>query len=228
MRLFVVATPIGNLSDISNRAIETLRLVDLILAEDTRQSSKLLSFFNIKKPLLSYHQHSKLAKLDKIKELLLEEKNLALVCDAGTPGISDPAGELVEFLVQEIPEIEIIPIPGPSAVASALSVCGFSANQFLFAGFAPAKTKRKKFFTESLAYPKTIVFYESPYRIIKTLENIKEELEIKKENRKIFVIKEISKKFEKSWRGQVDIILERLKNENTKGEFVIILSPIIK
>ncbi|MDP2820897.1 MAG: 16S rRNA (cytidine(1402)-2'-O)-methyltransferase [bacterium] len=225
MKLFIVATPIGNLSDFSKRAKETLEQVDLILAEDTRQTAKLLNFFGIEKPIISYHQHSKLMKLEQIKGLLLDNKNLALACDSGTPGISDPAGELIDFLHKEIPQIEIIPIPGPSAIISALSVCGFSANQFLFVGFPPTKTKRKKFFEEALKYTKTIVFYESPFRLIKTLENIKEELEKNSQKRKIFVIKEISKMFEKSWRGEIDTVIKNLKSEKIRGEFVIILSP---
>lgn len=228
MKLFIIATPIGNLGDFSKRAKETLEQVDLILAEDTRQTAKLLGFFGIKKPLISYHQHSKLVKLEQIKGFLLDNKNLALVCDSGTPGISDPAGELIDFLNKEIPQVEIIPIPGPSAIISALSVCGFSANQFIFAGFPPTKTKRKKFFEETLKYPKTIVFYESPFRIIKTLENIKEELDKNNQKRNIFVIKEISKMFEKSWREEIDEIIKNLKSEKIRGEFVIILSPIFK
>jgi 16S rRNA (cytidine1402-2'-O)-methyltransferase len=228
MKLFIVATPIGNLEDFSKRAKETLEQVDLILAEDTRQTAKLLNFFNIKKPIISYHQHSKLIKLERIKGFLLDNKNLALVCDSGTPGISDPAGELVDFLDKEIPQIEIVPIPGPSAIISALSVCGFSASQFLFAGFPPTKTKRKKFFETTLKYPKTIVFYESPFRLFKTFENIREEFRNNNQKRKVFVIKEISKIFEKSWRGEIDEIIKNLKNENIRGEFVIILSPIFK
>ncbi len=228
MILYVVATPIGNLKDISQRALEILNEVDLILAEDTRHSRKLLNFYNIKKPLISYYQHSPLKRLKEIKKYLQEGKKLALMCDAGTPGISDPAGKLIEYLYQEIPEIKIIPIPGPTALTAALSVSGFSADQFLFVGFPPKKKKRKKFFEEVLKYQKTIVIYESPYRLIKTLEDLEKEIKIQKQERKIFVIKEITKCFEKSWRGEIKNVVTTLKKEKICGEFVIVLSPVLK
>lgn len=227
MILYIVATPIGNLRDISQRALEVFKEVGLILAEDTRRAQKLLAFFEIKKPLLSYHQHSKSKRLNEIKELLVKDRKLALVCNAGTPGISDPGAKLIEYLVKEIPEIKIIPIPGPSALTAALSVCGFPANQFLFFGFPPTKRKRKKFFQESLSYPKTIALFESPYRIVKTLKDIKDEIRVQKQHREIFLTKEISKRFEKSWRGDIEEVINGLKKDKIQGEFVIVLGPII-
>jgi len=226
MTLYIVATPIGNLKDISQRALEVLNEADLILAEDTRHSRNLLNFYNIKKPIISYHQHSKRSKLQEIKRHLISGKKIALICDAGTPGISDPAGKLVRYLSKEIPKIKITPIPGPSALIAALSVSGFPANQFLFAGFPPAKRKRKRFFKEALKYPGTIVIFESPHRLRKSLDALAEEMKTQRQQREIFLIKEISKRFEKCWRGEVTEVFGLLKEKKLQGEFVIVLSPI--
>ena len=157
--LYIIATPIGNLEDITFRALEVLKDADFILCEDTRVTSKLLARFNLKIPTISYHQHSKLQKLQKIKELLEEGKVLAMVSDAGTPGISDPGGQLVEYISKELPGIKIIPIPGASALSSALSISGFSADRFVFLGFPPHKKGREKFFKELVEYgARNIVF----------------------------------------------------------------------
>lgn len=230
MILYVVATPIGNLKDISQRALGILKEADLILAEDTRRTRKLLNFYKIQKPLLSYHQHSKLRRLKEIKDYLVKGKNLALVCDAGTPGISDPAGKLIDYLYQEIPGIRILPIPGPTALTAGLSVSGFPADRFLFAGFPPKKRKRQRFFQEILLYPGTIVIYESPYRLLKTLMEINQEMSQQNQKRKVLVIKEISKEFESSWRGKIEEVIKllELEKEKIKGEFIIILGPKLK
>jgi len=145
MNLYIIATPIGNLSDLSFRSLDILKGVDLILCEDTRVTKKLLNRYEISKPTASYHQHSKLNKNKYILEELKKGKNLALVSDAGTPTISDPGAKLIEYLVKELPVLNIIPIPGPSALISALSVSGFSADKFIFLGFPPVKNKGKIF-----------------------------------------------------------------------------------
>ncbi|KKQ58884.1 MAG: Ribosomal RNA small subunit methyltransferase I [Parcubacteria group bacterium GW2011_GWC1_38_17] len=173
MKLYIVATPIGNLEDISFRAIRILNEVDLVLCEDTRVTKILLERYEIKKPILSYHQHSKLQKIDYIINLLKEGKNLALVSDAGTPGISDPGQRLIGKVLEELGgEIKIEPIPGPNAAIAALSISGFDTDEFLFLGFPPHKKGRQTFFVNILeeSQKRTVVFYESTHRIIKALE----------------------------------------------------------
>ncbi len=215
-KLYIVATPIGNLGDVSQRALDVLNKVDAIYCEDTRVTSKLLSYFNIEKTLQSYHQHSEDKKANEILDQLNYGKDLALVTDAGTPGISDPGGKLVEFLSYE--KVEMVPIPGPSAVVTALSVCGFPADKFLFLGFPPHKSKRKKFFTEVAENKYTTVFYESPHRIHKALENLKEVLS---EEREICICRELTKKFETIYRGTIEEIIAQ--DIPAKGEFVIVV-----
>lgn len=218
--LYIVATPIGNLKDIALRGLETLKAVDFILCEDTRTTGKLLNHFNINKPLISYHQHSKLKKVDYILELLRQGKNLALVSDAGTPGVSDPGNKLIEQILFNILSVKIVPIPGCSAITAAASISGFPMEKFVFMGFPPAKKKRKKFFEEVVGSKYPVIFYESPYRIIKTLEELKNlapEL-------KIVVCRELTKKFETIYRGIVNEILETLKKEGPKGEFVVVVN----
>ncbi len=217
--LYIVATPIGNLQDISFRALEVLKSVDLVLCEDTRQTQKLLSHYQISTRTLSYHQHSKISKVDYILDLLRQGKNLALVSDAGTPGISDPGNKLVEEIVLKLPETKIIPIPGPSAVTSALSVSGFPTDKFLFLGFPPMKKKRKAFFEAVVASGHTTVFYESPHRIIKSLQ----ELQAVKPGLNIMVCREITKKFETTYRGEIGGIIETLGKEGPLGEFVVVV-----
>ena len=176
--LFIVSTPIGNLEDISQRALRILKEADLILCEDTRVTKKLLDHYQIKTPTLSYHQHSKLQKTEYIINLLKGGRNLALVSDAGTPGISDPGNKLIEEIIHyndrsaQIMELKIVPVPGPSAVTCAASISGFPMDKFIFMGFPPVKEKRKKFFEEVLNSKYPLIFYESPYRIIKTLSEL--------------------------------------------------------
>jgi 16S rRNA (cytidine1402-2'-O)-methyltransferase len=218
--LYIVATPIGNLEDITIRALEVLKKVDLILCEDTRVTKKLLDRYQIKKPLLSYHQHSKIQKLDYIISLLKERKNLALVSDAGTPGISDPGGKLVNEVVKWLSDqVKIVPIPGPSALICAVSISGFPMDKFLFFGFLPKKKKRKKILKEIANFYYPVIFYESPYRILKTLEELKE---INREL-KIVVAKELTKKFETIYRGKIEEIIEKIEKDKLKGEFVVIV-----
>ncbi|MFH1036641.1 MAG: 16S rRNA (cytidine(1402)-2'-O)-methyltransferase [Patescibacteria group bacterium] len=219
--LYIVATPIGNLSDISLRATDVLGNVDLILCEDTRKTKVLLDHYNIKTKVLSYHQHSKFSKINQIIDMLKQGKNLALVSDAGTPGISDPGNKLIEQLVDDsIEELKIIPIPGPSAIAAAASISGFPMERFLFLGFSPVKKKRGKFFEEisQSAYP--VIFYESPYRIMKTIN------ELKKINPefKIVICRELTKKFETVYRGFVKDAIDKIVKDEMRGEFTVIIN----
>ncbi|PIR66782.1 MAG: 16S rRNA (cytidine(1402)-2'-O)-methyltransferase [Parcubacteria group bacterium CG10_big_fil_rev_8_21_14_0_10_36_14] len=217
--LYIIATPIGNLEDITFRALEVLKDADFILCEDTRVTSKLLARFNLKIPTISYHQHSKLQKLQKIKELLEEGKVLAMVSDAGTPGISDPGGQLVEYISKELPGIKIIPIPGASALSSALSISGFSADRFVFLGFPPHKKGREKFFKELVEYKYTVVLFESKYRILKTLDEIKKY----SGDKEALVARELTKMFETLYRGKLSEISEQIAKTTPRGEYVIIV-----
>ncbi|MBH41247.1 MAG: 16S rRNA (cytidine(1402)-2'-O)-methyltransferase [Candidatus Magasanikbacteria bacterium] len=216
-KISFVATPIGNLGDISIRAVETLKLADVILCEDTRVTKKLLHHFEVETPTKSYHQHSSEKKILEILTLLDEGKHIVLVTDAGTPGISDPGNVLVERIVAHDNTIVIEPIPGPSAVISALSVCGFATDSFLFLGFPPHKKKRKQFFEKVEDASYTTVFYESPYRITKALTAL---AEITSNTRKLCVCREITKKFEQTYRGTAKELLDM--NIPEKGEFVVV------
>ena len=221
--LFIVATPIGNLEDISLRAISVLTNADLILAEDTRVTRILLERYNIKKDLLSYHEHSGLKKLDRIVELLKNNKNLALVTDAGTPGISDPGNYLIQEVLKEIPDLKIVPIPGPNAAIAALSISGFPADKFVFLGFPPHKKGRQMFFKKIRDISETVVFYESKHRIIRTLEALRDISILG--DRKIMVARELTKQFETIYRGSVNDIITELSKSNVLGEFVIVVGP---
>lgn len=217
--LYIVATPIGNLKDITHRALEVLHGVDVILCEDTRVTHKLLSHYGIKKPLESYHQHSRLAKADHILEMLAEGKNIALISDAGTPGISDPGGMLVEAVRERFYDaVKIVPIPGANAALAALSVSGFPADRFLFLGFPPHKKGRKTYFEKIAATEETIVFYESKHRIIKALE----ELSRIAPARPVMVARELTKQFETLYHGTAGECLAQLKKDKILGEFVVV------
>lgn len=217
--LYIVATPIGNLGDITLRALETLKSVDIVLCEDTRVTKNLLEHFQISKTLISYHQHSDMKKIKEIVSMLEEGKNMALVTDAGTPGISDPGGVLIAQIVKFAPEIPVVSIPGPSAVAAALSISGFPTDKFVFMGFPPHKNKRQKFFKEAAAAESAVVFYESGHRIKKCLQELKEVLDPK---RQLMVCREITKKFETIYRGTIDQVVESMQDE--RGEFVVVLN----
>lgn len=220
--LYIVATPIGNLDDISFRGVEILKAADLILCEDTRVAKKLLARFDIQKPLESYHQHSTLQKTDHILGLLGDGKNLALVSDAGTPGISDPGNQLVAATVEKFgEEAKIVPVPGANAAITALSVSGFATDKFVFLGFPPAKNKRQKYFQELLSCQYAAVFYESNFRILKTLDEI-DKLN-SDESRQIVVCREITKTFETIYRGAVVEVIDKVKKDPLKGEFVVVL-----
>ncbi|MBL7155339.1 MAG: 16S rRNA (cytidine(1402)-2'-O)-methyltransferase [Candidatus Portnoybacteria bacterium] len=218
--LYVIATPIGNLEDFSLRGLRILKEVDLILCEDTRTTKKLLTRYQISKATISYHQHSRLTKIRYILEQLKRGKDLALVSEAGTPGISDPGVKLIDYLVKQMPDLKIIPIPGPSALITALSIAGLSADKFIFLGFPPTKKKRKKFFQEIVQAKYTVVFYESPHRIVKTLIQLNGVLT---KVRKIVVCRELTKKFETIYRGQIEQVIEQITKDKIKGEFVVIV-----
>lgn len=220
--LYIVATPIGNLEDITLRAISVLTNADLILAEDTRVTRVLLDRYNIKKELLSYHQHSGLKKLDRIVELLKKGNNLALVTDAGTPGISDPGNYLIKEVLKEIPDLKIVPIPGPNAAIAALSISGFYSDEFVFLGFPPHKKGRQTFFRKIGETSETIVFYESKHRIIKTLEDLRSTTLLG--DRQIMVARELTKQFETIYRGTVEEVLKELEGGNILGEFAIVIN----
>ena len=217
--LFVVATPIGNLNDITLRALKTLKEVDFVLAEDTRVTKKLLSHYDIQTPLISYHQHSKESVMEKAFQLLLKGKNLALVSDAGTPGICDPGNELIAFLLKSNQEIQIVPIPGVSDVTTLLSVAVIPTDKFLFLGYPPHKKGRKKFFEEVVASKYPVLFYESPHRIMKSLK----ELEVLDSNFALVVGRELTKKFETIYRGSSKDIQKKLEENLVKGEFVVLV-----
>lgn len=216
--LYIVATPIGNLGDITFRAIETLKQADLILCEDTRVTKGLLIHFDITTPTMSYHQHSTMIDVRKIEALLNEGKNIALVTDAGTPGISDPGNLLIQQLTNNNKQLTIVPIPGASAVIAALSISGFPTDKYMFMGFPPHKNKRVKYFQEVADSEYTVVFYESSHRIVKAIENMKAVLS---EDRELCICRELTKKFETIYRGTVKEISEIDMSE--KGEFVVIV-----
>jgi 16S rRNA (cytidine1402-2'-O)-methyltransferase len=218
-QLFIVATPIGNLGDLSPRALEVLKSVDVVLAEDTRVTGNLLHHFEIITPMKSYHQHSGAFRVEEIRELLEMGKNIALVSDAGTPGISDPGNMLIAELTRHDKQVIILPVPGPSAVAAALSVSGFPTERFLFLGFPPHKNKRQKFFHEVAESEYTTVFYESSHRIKKCLLELKEVLA---PERKLCVCRELTKQFESVYRGTIDEIVAM--NIPEKGEFVVVIN----
>ncbi|MBI2644412.1 MAG: 16S rRNA (cytidine(1402)-2'-O)-methyltransferase [Candidatus Wildermuthbacteria bacterium] len=217
--LFIVATPIGNLEDITHRALRVLRQADFILCEDTRVTKKLLDHYGIATPTLSYHQHSTPEKMSYVFGLLSTGKNIALVSDSGTPGIADPGNELIEFLLQKNPGINIAPIPGPSAVAAIASISGFPTNSFLFLGYPPSKKGRKKFFEKVAESQCPVIFYESPYRIIKTLQQLQEL------SPEVYAVvgRELTKQFETISRGPIDQVLQIMQKDKVKGEFVVIV-----
>jgi len=219
--LYIIATPIGNLEDITLRALRVLKEVDFVLCEDTRQTLKLLNHFEIKKSLISYHQHSKLQKINYVVNLLREGKNLALVSDAGTPALSDPGGVLVEEIVEELGEnVNIIPIPGAAALAAIISVAGLPTDKFVFLGFLPHKKGRQSLFIFIKESDKTVIFYESPHRIIKTLTALTEILDDK---RRVVVGRELTKKFETIYRGSIKEVFSKLQEDEVKGEFVVVI-----
>jgi len=216
--LYIVSTPIGNLEDITLRALRVLKEVDVIAAEDTRHSLKLLNHYNISKPLVSYWGEKEKIKAEETFRMLSSGKNVALITDAGTPGISDPGNLLIKRAIEE--GVSVVSIPGPTAVIAALSMSGFSTDAFLFKGFLPVKeTQRKNALKELSLEPATIIFYEAPHRILETLADMSEIFH----DRRAFVIRELTKLFEEVFRGTVSEISERLKTSKIAGEYLIVL-----
>lgn len=216
--LYLLATPIGNLEDITLRGIRILKEVDMIAAEDTRQTAKLLNHYDIKKPMISYHEHNKKAKGDEIIELLMEGKTIALVSDAGMPCVSDPGEDLVRLCVER--GIEVVPIPGPSASLTALAISGLSTSRFVFEGFLPVKGKERKERLKRLAKEeRTIILYEAPHRLLATLKDLKEYMG----NPKISISRELTKKFEETLRTDLEGAIEEFGSRTIKGEFVLII-----
>ncbi|KKQ24853.1 MAG: Ribosomal RNA small subunit methyltransferase I [Candidatus Woesebacteria bacterium GW2011_GWA1_37_8] len=215
--LFIVATPIGNLEDITLRALRILKEVDIIIAEDTRVSGHLLKYYEIFRPTLSYHQHSGEEKKLQIMNFLLDGKNIALVTDAGTPGISDPGNELIDYLLSYQPDLKIIPIPGASAITTALSASGFTANEFVFIGFMPKK-KKTKLVKWLKVGEMTFAFYESPHRLTKTLKQVEEEFG----NVNVFIGRELTKMHETLYRGKIGDVIKKLSGK-IKGEVVVVV-----
>ncbi|MFH0853104.1 MAG: 16S rRNA (cytidine(1402)-2'-O)-methyltransferase [bacterium] len=218
-QLYIIGTPIGNLEDLSYRAHRLLTEVDFIICEDTRVTKKLLERYHINKPLVSYHQHSKLARVDSIIARLKEGASAALVSDAGTPGISDPGNQVVAQAVGN--SLTVVPIPGPSALTSLLSVAGMPTDRFIFLGFLPHKKGREKIFNQISQSEELTGFFESPHRIIKTLGQL-----IKCcPNSQLVLGRELTKKFEQIVRGTPEAVLAELTKspETLKGEFVVLI-----
>jgi len=219
--LYICATPIGNLEDVTIRLLKTLRQADLIACEDTRHTLKLLNRYKIKRPLTSYHQHSKLEKVDYIIGRLQDGQKVALVSDAGMPGISDPGTALVARAIQCGIRIEVI--PGPSAVISALSLSGMDTSSFIFAGFLPSRrSERKKAINMLAGEPRTIVLYEAPHRLLDTLSDLGE---ILGEERSIAVMREMTKLHESVVRGTVGKVAEHFAQDKPRGEITLVIAP---
>ena len=216
-KLFVVATPIGNLQDISFRAIETLKKVNCIFAEDTRTSKKLINHYDIDTKLYSYHDHSSEKEIARLLDILKDHKDVALISDAGTPTISDPGYSLIRQCINE--GIDVIPIPGASALTAAISASGLPSDAFTFIGFLPTKKGRKKKISSLENLDMTIVLFESPHRLIKTLNQLKEALG----ERPIVVARELTKLYEEIIRGNFSSAIEFFEAKKIKGEIVIMI-----
>ena len=215
--LYIVSTPIGNLDDITLRAIRILQGVDLIAAEDTRNTRVLLDHLKITKPLLSYHSYNENRRTPQVTGRLKEGNAVALVTDAGTPGISDPAFALIRAAVDE--GVRIVPVPGASAVLPALVVSGLATDRFVFEGFLPLKKGRKTRLEDLSREHRTIVFYESPFRVVRTLEEIQRAFG----ERRVAVVRELTKKFEEVVRGTISEVLATLKKKEPRGEYVLVI-----
>jgi 16S rRNA (cytidine1402-2'-O)-methyltransferase len=217
--LYIVSTPIGNREDITLRALRTLKEVDLIAAEDTRHTGLLLRHFGIQTPLTSYFEGNEFRKRELILSRLKQGDRVALLSDAGTPGISDPGFRLIQLVIEN--QIPIVPIPGPSAAIAALSVSGLPTDAFLFKGFLPHKSKRRRGLLEQLEEVKeTIIFYESPHRIIETLKDISDVLG----NREMVLARELTKIYEEVLRGTVSDIRGQIAGRKMKGEITLVIS----
>jgi len=218
--LYIVSTPIGNLEDITLRALRILGSVDLIAAEDTRHTRKLLTHHGISRPLLSYHDHNEVGQAPRLLALLQEGKSIALVTDAGTPGIADPAYHLLQTLLPHA--ISIVPIPGPTAALAALAVSGLPMDRFVFEGFLPVKSGRRRQRLETLAEEtRTIVLYESPHRLLRLLQELVTHFGAE---RRLVVARELTKHFEEVVRGTTSTLLETFQTRAIRGEFTLVIA----
>ncbi len=216
--LYIVATPIGNLEDITLRALRILKTVDLIAAEDTRRTRKLLTHYDIATPLTSYHDHSESTKAPALVETLLAGKNMALVSDAGTPCISDPGYRLVKSAAEV--DIPIVPVPGPSMLTALMSVGGLPTDRFAFEGFLPAKpAQRQRALRELCHEERPLIFYESPHRLLRTLADLEQIFG----DRRVVVGRELTKQFEEILRGPVSVVLSAFHNRPVKGEVALVV-----
>jgi len=224
--LYVVATPIGNLGDISSRAVEVLHNVEIIAAEDTRHSAKLLQHFGIATRLIAYHDYSNEQRLEKILTLLADGQSVALISDAGTPLISDPGYELVGLARSR--GVNVVPLPGACAVIAALSVSGLPCNEFIFQGFLPAKSiSRRNVFSALLKEQRTVVFYESPHRIVDSLNDLQSVLGAQ---RYVVLARELTKTFETVLSGEIESLREQVQSDRNqqRGEFVVLVKGVEK
>jgi 16S rRNA (cytidine1402-2'-O)-methyltransferase len=220
--LYVVGTPIGNLEDMTFRAVRILQTVDIIAAEDTRHTGKLLQHFEIKTPQVSYHEHNRTSRIPELLEHLTNDKAIALVSDAGMPGISDPGYELVKACIEA--GIAVVPIPGASAAITALSAAGLPTDRFVFEGFLPAKSQQRREHLESLqTESRTLIFYESPHRLRDTLQDLAEVLG---SDRQIVLGRELTKLYEEFWRGTIAEAIAHYTQRDPQGEYTLVLAGI--
>ncbi len=220
-RLYIVSTPIGNLEDITLRALDTLKKVDYIACEDTEHSLKLLNYYEIKKPLISYWSAKEKVRAEEIIQKLKAGYSVALITDAGTPGISDPGAIVISRAIEE--GIEIIPVPGATALITALSISGLDTTEFTFIGFLPVKeSQRKKKLLELSSEKRTLVFYEAPHRILNTLDDMLEVFG----DRKVCIARELTKMFEEVIRGRISEVIEKLEEGKIAGEYVIVVEGL--
>lgn len=220
--LYIVGTPIGNLEDMTFRAVKTLQDVDLIAAEDTRHTGKLLQHFQVKTPQVSYHEHNRTSRIPELIKQLQEGKAIALVSDAGMPGISDPGYELVKACVEVA--ILVVPIPGASAAITALSAAGLPTDKFVFEGFLPPKTNQRREYLELLkTESRTLIFYESPHRLRATLQDLASVLG----QRQIVLARELTKFYEEFWRGTIEEACNLYQEKQPQGEYTLIVAGAI-
>ncbi|MBX9255139.1 16S rRNA (cytidine(1402)-2'-O)-methyltransferase [Desmonostoc muscorum CCALA 125] len=220
--LYVVGTPIGNLEDMTFRAVRILQTVDIIAAEDTRHTGKLLQHFEVKTPQISYHEHNRTSRIPELLEYLANNKAIALVSDAGMPGISDPGYELVKACIEA--GISVVPIPGASAAITALSAAGLPTDRFVFEGFLPAKTQQRREHLESLqTESRTLIFYESPHRLQDTLQDL---AEVWGSDRQIVLGRELTKLYEEFWRGTIAEAIAHYSQREPQGEYTLVLAGI--
>jgi 16S rRNA (cytidine1402-2'-O)-methyltransferase len=220
--LYVVGTPIGNLEDITFRAVRILQTVDIIAAEDTRHTGKLLQHFQVKTPQVSYHEHNRTSRIPELLEHLVNNKAIALVSDAGMPGISDPGYELVKACIEA--GIPVVPIPGASAAITALSAAGLPTDRFVFEGFLPAKTQQRQEHLESLqTESRTLIFYESPHRLRDTLQDL---AEVWGSDRQIVLARELTKLYEEFWRGTIAEAIAHYSQREPQGEYTLVVAGI--